>query len=91
MRLQTAPTGPGEDMELPKYFLKLHGTAPGNLKKKIQKVRKSDNLSKTIVELRGHSQTIPNALIVLEGATGNQQSPMLQKECHKLKVCATNM
>ena len=22
------PTGPGEDMELPKYFLKLHETAP---------------------------------------------------------------
>ena len=22
------PTGPGEDMELPKYFLKLHQTAP---------------------------------------------------------------
>ena len=28
MRLQTAPTGPGEDMELPIYFLKLHQTAP---------------------------------------------------------------
>ena len=24
MRLQTAPTGPGEDIELPIYFLKLH-------------------------------------------------------------------
>ena len=24
MRFQTAPTGPGEDIELPKYFLKLH-------------------------------------------------------------------
>ena len=27
VRLQTAPTGPGEDMELPKYFIKLHETA----------------------------------------------------------------
>ena len=28
MRFQTAPTGPGEDVELPKYFLKLHQTEP---------------------------------------------------------------
>ena len=28
MRLQTAPTGPGGNTELPKYFLKLHQTAP---------------------------------------------------------------
>ena len=28
MRFQTAPTGPGEDIELPIYFLKLHQTAP---------------------------------------------------------------
>ena len=28
VRLQTAPTGPGENTELPKYFLKLHQTAP---------------------------------------------------------------
>ena len=26
MRLQTAPTGPGENIELPIYFLKLHET-----------------------------------------------------------------
>ena len=28
VRLQTAPTGPGEDIELPIYFLKLHQTEP---------------------------------------------------------------
>ena len=28
MRFQTAPTGPGENIELPKYFLKLHQTEP---------------------------------------------------------------
>ena len=26
--VQTAPTGPGENIELPKYFLKLHVTSP---------------------------------------------------------------
>ena len=31
MRLQTAPTGPGENIELPKYFLKLHQTTPTGL------------------------------------------------------------
>ena len=33
MRFQTAPTGPGEDMELPIYFLKLHQTAPDTPRK----------------------------------------------------------
>ena len=28
VRLETAPTGPGEHIELPNYFLKLHETAP---------------------------------------------------------------
>ena len=28
VRLQTEPTGPGENIELPKYFLKLHQTEP---------------------------------------------------------------
>ncbi len=28
VRLETAPTGPGENIELPNYFLKPHETAP---------------------------------------------------------------
>ena len=28
VRRKTAPTGPGENIELPKYFLKLHETPP---------------------------------------------------------------
>ena len=28
VRLQTEPTGPGKNIELPKYFLKLHATPP---------------------------------------------------------------
>ena len=31
MRFQTAPTGPGENIELPKYFIKLHQTEPTGL------------------------------------------------------------
>ena len=32
VRLQTTPTGPGEDVELPNYFLKPHPTAPTGAK-----------------------------------------------------------
>ena len=31
VRLETAPTGPGEHIELPNYFLKPHQTAPTGL------------------------------------------------------------
>ena len=46
------------------------------------------SLSYTIVDFRikRHPQIIPNALIVLESATGNQRFPMLQKDQHRLTV-----
>ena len=31
VRLQTAPTGPGKNIKLPKYLFKLHQTSPTNL------------------------------------------------------------
>ena len=33
VRLETAPTGPGENIKLPKYLLKLHETAPTDFEK----------------------------------------------------------
>ena len=46
MRLQTAPTGPGGNIELPNYLFKLHETAPTGLG--VQNLRKNGKLNSPV-------------------------------------------
>ena len=55
VRLKTAPTGPGENIELPIYFLKLHPTAPVPTRRASSINRDLERLINSKVHYKWHS------------------------------------